>query len=173
MARTTDRKRRTATSSGAALAAVMLAAPGLAAPAPAPVQQAGQVPTAENSGRNKIHIKYPSEARALNFSKIKMEYKHKGEYAVAGVGDGHIVFEDARGNLFYVDEATGDQKFVSGKVFSKVELDRVSKPDLWIKRMSGKITILGVDHGGKVIMSNRRGEKFYLDPATGDMIFVK
>lgn len=171
MARTPDRKRRAATSSGAALAAVMLGSPGLAAPAPA--EQAGQVPTAANSGRSGPHIKYPSEARALNFSKIKMEYKHKGEYSVAGVGDGHIVFEDERGKLFYLDEATGDQKFVSGKVFSKVELDRVGKPDLWIKRMSGKITLLGIDQGGKVIMSNPRGEKFYLDPATGDMIFVK
>lgn len=170
MARTTDRKRRVATTSGAALAAVMFAAPGLAAPAP--TEQAGQVPAAENSGRSGIYMKYPSEARALNFSKIKMEYKHKGEYAVVGVGDGHIVFEDARGNLFYVDKATGDQKFVSGKVFSKVELQRDRKHDTWIK-VSGNVRILGVDQGGKVIMSNRRGEKFYLDPATGDMIFVK
>ena len=167
MARTTNRKRRVATSSGAALAAVMFAAPGLAAPAP--VQEAGQVPSTESVA---VDAK-PGGKWTKPPMKLGAELKHKGEYAVAGVGDGHIVFEDERGKLFYLDEATGDQKFVSGKVFSKVELDRVGKPELWIKRMSGKITLLGVDHDGRVIMANKRGEKFYLDPATGDMIFVK
>ena len=33
--------------------------------------------------------------------------------------------------------------------------------------------ILGIDEGEKLIMSNPRGEKFYLDAANGDMIFVK
>ena len=173
MTKTTDRKRGVAASSGAALAAVMLAAPGLAAPASAPVQQAGQIPSPEQSGRTAADEKHVGKTITIGPMKLRAEYKHKGEYSVAGVGDGHIVFEDERGKLFYLDEATGDQKFVSGKVFSKVELDRVSKPDHWIKRMGGKITLLGIDQGGKVIMSNRRGEKFYLDPATGDMIFVK
>ena len=171
MARTTDRKRSIATSSGAALAAVMLASPVLAAPAP--VQEAGQVPTAENSGRIRPHImKAPSEARALNYSKIKMEFKHKGEYSVAGVGDGHIVFEDERGKLFYLDEATGDQKFVSRPIYAKIEIKRSGNLGHPIK-LSGKVRILGIDEGGKLIMSNKRGEKFYLDAATGDMIFVK
>jgi len=173
MARTTDRKRRGATSSGAALAAAMLGSAGLAAPAPPPAPQEGQTPSAANSARSGIYMKYPSEAKASNYLKIQLEYKYKGEYSVAGEDQGHVVFEDERGNLFYVDAATGDQKFVSGKIFSKVELDRVAKTDDWIKRTSGKVTILGVDAGGKTIMSNRRGEKFYLDPATGDMIFVK
>lgn len=164
MARTTDRKRGVATSSGAALAAVMLASPGLAAPPP--VQQAGQVPSIENSGGVAVDAKRVGKWTKPPM-KLGAELKHKGEYAVAGVDDGHIVFEDARGNLFYVDESTGDQKFVSRKVFSKVEIQRQ------LKRMGGKITLLGVDQDGKVIMANKRGEKFYLDPATGDMIFVK
>ena len=104
--------------------------------------------------------------------KLGAEFKHKGEYAVAGMGDGHIVFEDAQGQLFYVDETTGDQKFVTRKVFSKVELNRVAKADHWIK-LGSKVTILGVGDGGKLIMADKKGEKFYLDPVTGDMIFVK
>ena len=40
-------------------------------------------------------------------------------------------------------------------------------------KLSGKVRILGIDEGGKLIMSNTRGEKFYLDAATGDMIFAK
>lgn len=166
MARTTDRKRTAATASGAALAAVMFAAPGLAAPAP--VQQAGQVPSTESVAVDAKHggkwTKPPM--------KLGAEYKHKGEYAVAGIGDGHIVFEDERGKLFYVDEATGDQKFVSRHMYAKIEIQRTGNLGHPIK-LSGKVRILGIDQGGRTIMSNKRGEKFYLDPATGDMIFVK
>ncbi len=169
MAKTTNRKNRVATSSGAALAAVMLAAPGLAAPAP--VQQAGQVPSTENSGGVAVDAKH-GEKWTKPPMKLGAEYKHKGEYAVAGDVAGHIVFEDERGNLFYVDEATGDQKFVSRKVYAKVEINRTGNLGHPIK-LSGKVRILGIDEGGKLIMSNKRGEKFYLDAATGDMIFVK
>lgn len=182
MTKISDRKNRVATSSGAALAAVMLGSPGLAAPAPAPapvpVEQAGQVRASENSGRRATDEKHPSEAISLNFTKIAMEYKHKDEYAVhkggyavAGVGDGHTVFEDARGNLFYVDEATGDQKFVSRSIYLKY--DNRSGNSTHPIKLSGKVRILGIDEGGKLIMSNPRGEKFHLDAATGDMIFVK
>ena len=176
MTRTSDRKNRVATSSGAALAAVMLGSPGLAAPtpapAPAPVEQAGQVRSPENSGRSATDEKHPSKAVASNYWKWRAEYKHKGEYAVAGDVAGHIVFEDERGNLFYVDEATGDQKFVSRQMYAKVEIKRTGHVGHTIK-LSGKVRILGIDEGGKLIMSNPRGEKFYLDAATGDMIFAK
>lgn len=165
MARTTDRKRGVATSSGAALAAVMLASPGLAAPAP--VQQAGQVPTTETPGGAAAAEKGGIDWGRPGPLKIGAEFKHKGEYAVAGVGDGQIVFEDERGNLFYIDQSTGDQKFVSRTHFPKIDVQRN------VKRMGGKISLLGVDQDGRVIMANKRGEKFYLDPATGDMIFVK
>ncbi|MCY7339427.1 MAG: DNA mismatch repair protein MutH [Sphingomonas bacterium] len=172
MARTTDRKRSVAASSGAALAAVLLAAPGLAAPALD--QQAGQTPASESSARSAGYEKQMGQARIYCCIKWKSEFKHKGEYSVAGVGDGHVVFEDSRGNLFYIDDATGDQKFVSSKIFMKVELDRAGKSVPWQKgKNTAKVTILGVDQDGKTIMSNPRGEKFYLDAATGDMIFVK
>ena len=172
MARTTDRKRSAAASSGAALAAVMLAAPGLAAPALD--QPAGQSVASESSARSAGYEKQHGQARFYCCIKLKAEFKHKGEYSVAGVGDGHVVFEDARGKLFYVDDATGDQKFVSRSIFIKVEMDRAGKAVPWQKhKNTEKVTILGVDQDGKTIMSNARGEKFYLDAATGDMIFVK
>ena len=170
MARTTDRKRSAAASSGAALVAVMLAAPGLAAPAPD--QKTEQSPASESSARSAGYEKQMGQTRSYNYIKIKSEFKHKGEFSVAGVGDGHVVFEDERGNLFYVDDTTGDQKFVSRKIFIKVELNRAAKTNPWHK-LGNKVTILGVDQDGKTIMSNPGGEKFYLDAATGDMIFVK
>ncbi len=36
-----------------------------------------------------------------------------------------------------------------------------------------QVTILGIDQAGHVVQQNARGEAFYLDPSTGDMIFVK
>ena len=172
MARTTDRKRSAAASSGAALAAVFLAAPGLAAPALE--QPAGQSPASGSSARSTGYEKQIGQARFYCCIKLKTEFKHKGEYSVAGVGDGHVVFEDEHGSLFYVDDATGDQKFVERKIFSKVELHRADKSVPWQKsKNTAKVTILGVDQNGKTIMSNARGEQFYLDAATGDMIFVK
>ena len=170
MARITDRKRSAAASSGAALVAVMLAAPGLAAPALD--QKAGQSPASESAARSAGYEKQMGQTRSYAYIKLKSEFKHKSEYSVAGVGDGHVVFEDERGNLFYVDDATGDQKFVSRDIFMKLELNRAAKTVAWHK-LSGKVTILGVNQDGKTIMSNAGGEKFYLDAATGDMIFVK
>lgn len=169
MARSTDRKSGVAMSSGATLAAAMLAAPALAAPALS--QQAVQRPVSESAGRSSGYEKQMSQARSYCCIKIKAEFKHKGEYSVAGVGDGHVVFEDQRGKLFYIDAVTGDQKFVSSDIFIKLIAGR-SVP--WQKhKHSAKVTIIGVDQDGKAIMSNASGEKFTLDTATGDMIFVK
>ena len=172
MSRTTDRKRSASASSGAALVAVMLAAPGFAAPALD--QQMGQNIASESPARSAGYEKQHGQARVYCCIKLKAEFKLKGEYSVAGVGDGHIVFEDARGNLFYVDDATGDQKFVDRNIFIKMEFDRAAKSVPWQKsKNTAKVTIIGIDQDGKTIMNNPRGEKFYLDAATGDMIFVK
>ena len=171
MARITDRKRSAAASSGAALAAVLLAAPGLAAPTPN--QQAGQSPASESSARSPGYEKQMSPTRSYGPFKDKSEFKHKGEFSIAGVEGGHVVFEDERGSLFYVDDATGDQKFVSRKFVIKMQRDATGKSVHHTQKLSAKVTIVGVDQNGKTIMRNAGGDKFYLDAATGDMIFVK
>ena len=171
MARITDRKRSAAASSGAALAAVLLATPGLAVPTPN--QQAGQSPASERSVRSPGFEKQMGQTWSYAYIKIKSDFKHKGEYSVAGVGDGHVVFEDERGSLFYVDDATGDQKFVSRKFVIKMQRDATGKSVHHTQKLSAKVTIVGVDQNGKTIMRNAGGDKFYLDAATGDMIFVK
>lgn len=117
--------------------------------------------------------KQHGQARVYCCIKYKSEFKHKGEFSVAGVEGGHVVFEDARGNLFYVDDATGDQKFVSSQIFMKGNRNEAAKTARFWVKLSNKVAILGTDQGGKTIMSNAIGDKFYLDAATGDMIFVK
>ena len=169
MARTTDRNRRAAASSGAALAAVMLSAPTLAAPAPAPAAVVDQTPA--TASRSTGYEKQMSATRSAGYMKFESKFKHKDEYSVAGVGDGHVVFEDERGQTFYVDGATGDQKFVTRNAVIKMHKD-------WVDARTGphkmpfKYSILGVDQDGKTIMSNAGGENFTLDAATGDMIFI-
>ena len=162
------RNRRSAASSSAALAAVMLSAPALAAPAPAAPLDQSPAPASRSSGFEK-HL---SDTRSVGYIKLQSEYKHKDEYSVAGVGEGHVVFEDERGQLFYVDDATGDQKFVSRHYVLK--LTNIQAGDGFRPhKMMDKVTIVGLDQDGRTIMSNPAGENFYLDAATGDMIFVK
>ena len=174
MAKITHRTRSAAASSGAALAAVMLAAPALAAPTAAlPVDQAAaQSPAPTTASRSTGYEKQMSATRSVGHIKFKSEYKHKDEYSVAGVGDGHIVFEGERGQLFFVDEATGDQKFVSRHYVVKL-LNSQARDKFPAHKISDKVTIVGVDQDGRTIISNPAGENFYLDAATGDMIFVK
>lgn len=169
MTRTSDRKTRAAALSGAALAAVTLGSAGLAAP-PVPPQQKGQPPA--SSERSANFEKWSGQRQATNWIKLKSEYKHKGEYAVAGENGGRIIFQDNRGNLFYVDEATGDQKFVSSDLFLKIKLSDSINRHIH-KAVFDKVTILGTDDSGRPIMRNKRGEVFQLDAATGDMIFAK
>lgn len=168
MAKTISRKRAAATSSAAALAAAMLAAPAAGAPAPVPQEQAKRVAPPATSARD---AKHPGTARSVNYAKIRNDYylKFKGDYAIAGRNGQHVVFEDSRGNLFYIDSATGDQKFVSRKTSSKVEIDRREGTD---GKHFSKVRILGIDDQGRLIMSNPKGEKFYLDSATGDIKLV-
>ncbi len=168
MARTTKSKRIAATSSAAALAAVMFAATGQAAP----FQQAKRIPgpeRAERAERESLDIKHAGKTTALNYSKIRTEYKHKGEYSVVGQNRGQIIFQDVRGNLFYIDQTTGDQKFVSSDFYIKY-INR-SNTDV-LSKGSERVTIVGVDGDGKVIMKNTRGKNFYLDPNTGDIIDI-
>jgi hypothetical protein len=167
MASTTNRNRRAATSSGAALAAVMLAAPALAAP---PVEATAQSPAP--ASRSSGYEKQTSATRSVGHIKFKSEYKHKDDYSVAGVGDGHIVFEDERGKLFYVDDASGDQQFVSRDYVVKLHKDW-SNARAGLHKMMSTVHIVGVDQDGRTIMSNAVGETFTLDAATGDMIFVR
>ena len=174
MASTTDRKRSAATASGAALAAVMLTTPALAAQGVAApmVDQASPAPApAPAATRTTGYEKHLSENGVRGFIKLQSVFKHKDVYSVAGMGGGHVVFEDARGQLFYVDDATGDQKFVSRSYYLKLHSDQARSKTQW--KWTGPVSIVGLDQDGKTIMSNARGENFYLDAATGDMIFVK
>jgi hypothetical protein len=102
------------------------------------------------------------------FIKYRPTYdKYKGDTWIAGIGKGHPVYKNSNGDLFYLDPKTGDAKMVSA------DFGPIKGAPVGIDKMSSKVTLIGVDLSGNVIQKNSRGEKFYLNTKTGDMVFVK
>ncbi len=93
--------------------------------------------------------------------------KFKGDTWIAGIGNGHPVYKNSSGDSFYLDPKTGDAKMLSA------DFGPIKGVPLGIDKMSSKVTLIGVDLSGNVIQQNSRGEKFYLNAKTGDMVFVK
>jgi hypothetical protein len=146
-----NKKSRFGAKSKMALAATMMTVPMLAA---------AQKPNADAS---------PTDKSALSRSAT---LKSGGTYSVVGSYKGHTVYKNDAGQYFWIDKATGDQKFVSSSVVIKQGPDRSATVKSTLKDKE-KVTVVGKDAKGHVIQKNARGQKFYLDPATGDMVFVK
>ncbi|HEY6172245.1 MAG TPA: hypothetical protein VIX80_08310 [Candidatus Kapabacteria bacterium] len=110
-------------------------------------------------------------------------HKHKGDLWIAGVGDGHTIYEKPNGEMFYIDTKTGDMKEVSSKVFMKHTPDAKSveggyiKQETYIKfdgvKGESKVKLLGVDAKGNVVHQKPNGEKFIVDEATGHVTVLK
>ncbi|MFL5403976.1 MAG: hypothetical protein ACJ8BF_14315 [Gemmatimonadales bacterium] len=91
--------------------------------------------------------------------------KVRASYTLIGMDDGHPIYQNARSQYFYLDAATGDMIFVEPVKFMKQREGAA--------RQAVPVTIRGMDDAGHVIQTNSRGESFYLEPSTGDMVFVK
>jgi hypothetical protein len=164
----------------AAVAATMMAMPILSMPAIGIAQKSPTTTETTTTTTTTTRIKSP----IFKFESV-LE-KHKGDLWIAGIGDGHTIYENSRGEFFYIDPSTGDMKMVTGKHFDKVEIrnlryvkvkdasvDGADIKSTGAEKQHGKITLVGVDAQGNVIEMNSRGEKFYLNTVTGDMVFVK
>lgn len=175
--------------SKAVVAAAMLALPMAALATTGAMSAAGKV-AAPTEAKPASMAPPALQARAPGY-RFKYEaafVKMKGEKWIAGVGDGHTIYQNSRGEYFYVEPGTGDLKTVSADYFMKVSgTDRKEfvlphvLAKLGVARSSGavadklgsEVTLLGVDGQGNVIQQNSRGDKFYLNLTTGDMVFVK
>ena len=108
-------------------------------------------------------------------------HKESSSYALVGIDNGNTVYKNARGEYFSLDPATGDMKFLAPQTFIKFsEAPTKAAPGTPLRMMkwnaikfAGAVTILGFDQAGHVVQQNARGERFYLNPTTGDMVFVK
>jgi len=109
---------------------------------------------------------------------------------IVGFENGNPVFKNAKGEFFTVNEKTGDLNYIKPEEFAKfyccIKIGNAGKRDAATGMASGKrlthikieaeisnVNLVGVDKNGNTIQKNSRGETFYLDPVTGDMIFVK
>ncbi|MGA2297401.1 MAG: hypothetical protein ABSG15_07640 [FCB group bacterium] len=120
--------------------------------------------------------------------KIIKWIKNSNSYSIVGLDNSHTIYKNAKGEYFYLEPNTGDMKFLSKDVFMKfttfiksngkiIKMQKFAENDVnhkWNKNIKWySVTIVGIDNKGNVIQQNSKGEKFYLDPITGDMIFVK
>jgi hypothetical protein len=146
-----NKKSRFGAKSKMALAATMMTVPMFAA---------AQKPTPDAS---------PTDKSASSRSAT---IKSGGTFSVVGSYHGHTVYKNDASQYFWIDKATGDQKFLSSDAVIKQGPARsATVKSTW--KNNEKVTVVGKDANGHVIQKNARGQKFYLDPATGDMVLVK
>lgn len=126
-------------------------------------------------------------ATADSFIKIKIEKTAQQKTTLVACLNGNPVFKSGKGELFTIDSETGDINILSSEVFVKMSgfekinriipatrqnsLKTVRKP-ITYKLSEGiyGIKVIGVDNDGHVVQQNASGEKFIIDPATGDMV---
>jgi hypothetical protein len=108
--------------------------------------------------------------------------KLSNAYRIVGMDNGHTIYQGDDGEYFYIDPKSGDQKFVSSKIFMKYHEFKgessgkmVKFSDGWIKMHRGadKVTIVGVDADGNTIQKDASGKMFTVDQATGDFTYQK
>ena len=119
--------------------------------------------------------------------KIKFNKLAQQKTSLVACLEGCPVYKTGKGELFTVDAETGDMKTVSTDLYIKLngfEKQISIKPAT--KQNSSKsakklvsfkyaaaceaIKILGIDTDGHIIQETTSGEKFFLDPSTGDMV---
>lgn len=177
------KKKTTQRRAKAAVAATLMAVPMLSSPGVIYGQKGAPAPSTTEMKSTDMHIKMSNNY--LKFTSV-ME-KHKGDLWLAGVGDGHTIYEKSNGEMFYIDTKTGDMKEVSSKVFHKhsPDLGRRDAKSVdggmikgeYIKfdgiKGESKVKLLGVDAKGNVVHQKPGGEIFIVDESTGHITVLK
>lgn len=129
--------------------------------------------------------------KASYFLKIDMGAMAHQKMALVGVIKGEPVFKNGKGEIFRLNSNTGDIITVSKEEFAKLDCcmkdngggyfikmatlknsSSAAKSNIFIKleKTIANIKVLGIDKDGHIIQETEKGEKFFLDPATGDMV---
>jgi len=101
---------------------------------------------------------------------VKLSEKDVIQATIVGMDNGRPVYTNPRGEYFSLAPTTGDFLYLTAKEIAAV---RGSSSNCGEKTPTCSVTILGLDARGNVIQRNARGETFYLDAKSGDMVFVK
>lgn len=115
-----------------------------------------------------------------NFEKIPEEFQ------IVGIQNGYSIYKTTAGNYFTVDPDRGTMIF-----FTPSKPTKIIATDATVSKRKAKFTtimfnpnqvptenavivrIIGVDTKGNVIEENSEHKRFYLNPDTGEMIFLK
>jgi hypothetical protein len=101
------------------------------------------------------------------------------KFLIIGMDEGHTIYKNSRGEMFYIDPSTGDMKFVSMDLYMKYSETIAMKQSTQLKavkfgiKFPEQFSIVGVDVQGNTLMENSKHEWFYLNPKTGDMVFIQ
>lgn len=123
----------------------------VAAQTPAPISKQAEISTPR-----------PLQAGTIKLSPILA--------SIVGMQDGHPVYTNPRGEYFFLDPKTGDFHYLTKEQASAAMKEGIA---LAGKGRTSNVTIVGIDASGNVIQKNAKGETFYLNSKTGDMVFVK
>jgi hypothetical protein len=160
-----------------ALTTAMVALPFAVAPALQAQKPAEEMAPVDRTARAARAV--PSRELCCKFA--ERFDKQSSTYSIVGTDKEHTVYQNTRNEYFYLDPATGDMIFLAPDAFVKWRPAAPESPSPGPRKMmkqsvvkgGEQVTILGLDQAGHVVQQNARGETFYLDPNTGDMIFVK
>ena len=145
--------------SKAMVAAAVITLPLLGLPSAVSAQDRTAVPTTE------IGTISPLQLELM----VKLSVKEPLQATIMGLLGGRPVYTNSRGEYFYLESATGDFHYLT-----KAEISTFTRSGtIMDKPRSSTVTILGLDASGNVIQRNALGQTFYLNPRSGDLVFVK
>lgn len=143
--------------------------------------QVAKEATAKTATRPNLSTNYTIKLSNAKLANQKM--------SLVGILKGEPLFKNGNNEFFTVDINTGDIKTVSETEYARMayfekqhQSIKVATPENSKREgIKGSVTqkgrtalneirILGIDADGHVIQETAKGEKFYLDAATGDMI---
>ena len=104
-------------------------------------------------------------------------------FQIVGIQNGYSIYKTSGGEFFTVNPKTGTVVYFTRGKHMTVKLENAKKtakattiffdPNKVPKENPVMVRILGVDLEGNVIQRNSAGKRFYLDPATGEMKYIK
>ena len=106
------------------------------------------------------------------FAKLNMKV------IIVALDKGHTIYKNARNEMFYVDPASGTLIAVTMEEYITFsETIQRNRNGIIVGYQSGfsfpeQVIIMGVDSAGNTVQKNKRGEMFYIDPKTGEQVFI-
>jgi hypothetical protein len=113
---------------------------------------------------------------------LKMRFD-RVDAAIVGMKNGTPIYKNPNGEFFTLNSTTGDKEYIKPEEFASLKFHiKFDSPAAnktasftWKCAIADvqSVTVLGIDKEGHTIQKNSRGESYYLNPTTGDMVFVK